>query len=296
VAVTGSAKGARIGFTAAGIGTTPTTIEIAGNAGTEQLSFAASAHDSAIAFAINQIKGSTGVSATVSGSALRLQSTAFGSTQFVSVKTISGTFATSASKTFGSNASVNINGATAEVDGLNASLRNNDLDVELRLDATWAQSLHATSFQITGGGAKFQLGSEVNSQGQATLGIGSVSTTKLGNEIDGFLSSLGSGGPNSLTSGNTVQGQKIINAAIRQVATLRGRLGAFQKDTINTNTNSLNVALENVTASESDIRDADFATETAAMTRAQVLVQANTSVLAQANSAPQNVLSLLRGG
>ena len=107
------------------------------------------------------------------------------------------------------------------------------------------------------------------------------------------MSSLASGGDNSLVTGNTIQGQKILSAAIRQVATLRGRLGAFQKNVLESNVNSLNVALENVTASESAIRDADFASETAALTRAQILVQANTSVLAQANSSPQNVLSLL---
>ena len=78
-----------------------------------------------------------------------------------------------------------------------------------------------------------------------------------------------------------------------QVAVLRGRLGAFEKNTLETNINSLSVALENVTASESSIRDADFAAETAALTRAQILVQANTSVLSQANSSPQNVLALL---
>ena len=74
---------------------------------------------------------------------------------------------------------------------------------------------------------------------------------------------------------------------------MRGRLGAFQKNVLQTNINSLSVALENVTASESAIRDADFAAETSALTRAQILVQANTSVLAQANATPQNVLSLL---
>ena len=77
------------------------------------------------------------------------------------------------------------------------------------------------------------------------------------------------------------------------MADLRGRLGAFQKDILETNVNSLSVALENVTASESAIRDADFASETAALTRAQILVQANTSVLSQANSSPQSVLTLL---
>ena len=74
---------------------------------------------------------------------------------------------------------------------------------------------------------------------------------------------------------------------------LRGRLGAFEKNTLQTNINSLGVALENVTSSESSIRDADFAKETAELTRAQILTQAGTSVLATANSTPQSVLSLL---
>ena len=53
---------------------------------------------------------------------------------------------------------------------------------------------------------------------------------------------------------------------------LRGRLGAFEKNTVQTNIDSLQVALENVTSSESDIRDTDFAAETSNLTRAQVLV------------------------
>jgi flagellin len=111
----------------------------------------------------------------------------------------------------------------------------------------------------------------------------------------GSLSSLSSGGDNSLVSGNAIQAQKVLTESIRQVATLRGRLGALQKNVLETNVSSLQIALENVTASESAIRDADFAEETAKLTRAQILVQANTSVLAQANSTPQNVLALLGG-
>jgi flagellin len=150
-----------------------------------------------------------------------------------------------------------------------------------------------TSFNITGGGAKFQLGNRVERQGQVNLGIGAVATTKLGDDIVGFLSSLASDGNNSLVGGNTIQAQKILDASIKQVAELRGRIGAFQKNVIDTNVNSLSVALENVTSAQSQIRDADFAEETSAMTRAQILVQANTSVLSQANSTPQNVLSLI---
>jgi flagellin len=303
VQVTASAQVGNVTYAASQIGAAPATIEIAGNGGTEQLSLAAGTKTSAIAVAINQLKESTGVSATViANNELKLQSTKFGSTQYVSVRTISGTFTNG--KDFGVDASVNINGSAAEVDGLVASVRSGDTDVQLELTSKFAQTTAAASasgpggtsnFQITGGGARFQIGSEVSRQGQVHIGVGSVTTTKLGDNVVGYMSSVGSGGANSLTGGNTLQAQKILTAAIRQVATLRGRLGAFQKNILETNTNSLSVALENVTASESAIRDADFAKETAALTRAQILVQANTSVLAQANSSPQNVLSLLGG-
>jgi len=296
VQVLASAKVGTLTFASSGIGTAPTTIEVAGNIGTEQLSFAASAHNSAIAVAINQLKDSTGVSASVQGNGqLKLYSTTFGSKDFVSVKTLSGTFLNQ--QVYGADAKVNINGNQASVDGTVASVRSGSLDVTLDLTSAFAQTTAGaaanTNFYITGGGAKFQIGSEVSRPGQVQMGIQAIAASSLGDGNVGFLSTIGSGGTNSLTSGNTIQAQKILDVAIRQVATLRGRIGAFQKDVLSTNVNSLNVALENVTASESAIRDADFATETAAMTRAQILVQANTSVLAQANAAPQAVLTLL---
>lgn len=293
VQVTGSAQLAEVDFTGATVGTSAVTIEVSGKDGTEQLSFAAATATSAVAYAVNALKESTGVSAIVSGGTLRFVSTSYGATSFVSVKTLDGTFTNG--NDFGQDASVSINGSAASVDGLTASVRTGDLDVEVTLDAAFgtAVSTTGTSFTITGGGAKFQLGSQVNRPGQINVGVGSVNTTKLGNDIVGYLGSIGSGGDNSLVGGNTIQAQKILNTAIKQVANLRGRLGALQKNVLETNINSLSVARENVTASESAIRDADFAAETAALTRSQILVQAGTSVLAQANSAPQQVLSLL---
>ena len=294
VEVTGSAQLGEVDFTGANVGASAVTIEVGGVAGNEQLSFAANTATSAVAFAVNQLKESTGVIAIVSGGSLRFTSTAYGSDQFVSVKTINGSFTNG--KDYGADAQVNINGSKADVKGLVASVRTGDLDVSLTLDKTFGTTVDpaGTSFQIVGGGAKFQIGSQVERQGQMNIGITSMSTNTLGDEIVGKLSSIGSGGDNSLVSGNTIQAQKILDTAIRQVATLRGRLGALQKDVLDTNVNSLQIALENVTSSESAIRDADFASETAALTRAQILVQANTSVLAQANAAPQNVLALLR--
>lgn len=84
-----------------------------------------------------------------------------------------------------------------------------------------------------------------------------------------------------------------VDAALTNVSSLRSTLGAIQNRFESTITN-LTTAAENLTASRSRIQDADFAAETAALTRAQILQQAGTAILAQANAVPQNVLSLLR--
>jgi flagellin len=84
-----------------------------------------------------------------------------------------------------------------------------------------------------------------------------------------------------------------IDSAIVTVAGRRGDLGAFQSR-LGTTISNLRVAAENLTAADSRIRDADFAAETAIFTRNQILVQAATAILAQANMLPQNALTLLR--
>ncbi|MEP9362243.1 flagellin [Nocardioides sp. CN2-186] len=85
-----------------------------------------------------------------------------------------------------------------------------------------------------------------------------------------------------------------IDAAIKTVSTTRANLGALQNRFEHT-VNNLNVAVENLSASESRIRDTDMASEMMNFTRSQILSQAGTAMLAQANQAPQGVLSLLRG-
>ena len=109
----------------------------------------------------------------------------------------------------------------------------------------------------------------------------------------GQLYQLRSGGVASLST-DTATAAKIVDEAIVAVTTLRGRLGAFQKTTLETNIAALSDTLEALTDAESSIRDADFAAESANLTRAQILVQSGTSVLAMANQNPQNVLALLR--
>jgi flagellin len=294
VQVVASAQTAKVGYSGGTITGATATIEVAGNAGAEQLSFASGTTVSNVVAAVLAVRQATGVSATVSGSDIRFESTEFGLDQFVSVKSIAGTFNLAVNKASGANAAVTVNGAQAEAEGKHISFRNSNLDVDFDLDASFNKP-GTTTFGITGGGATFALGSKVTETDKASIGVFSVSTGSLGDLTSGFLSSLGSGGANALTSTNLVTAQKVLDKAIKQVSQLRGRLGAFQKFQIGSTINSLGVAFENASAAESAIRDTDFSEETSNLTRAQILSQAATTVLAQANSAPQSALTLLRG-
>ncbi len=94
------------------------------------------------------------------------------------------------------------------------------------------------------------------------------------------------------TSSGAQDAQSIIDAAINEVSTARGKLGSFQKNSLESNLRNLRIAAQNLTASESQIRDTDMAMEMSEFTKNQILVQAGTAMLAQANQIPQVVLSL----
>jgi flagellin len=184
--------------------------------------------------------------------------------QYVSVQNISGTFAVTggtSGKAFGKDAAVNVNGSAAQVSGLAVSYENSNIDLNLNITSALNAGKSKT-FGITGGGATFNIGSTASQGNKASIGIGSVATGSLGDATNGYLSSLASGGANSLTSGNLTTAQTILNEAVTQVATLNGRLGAFQTYTIGSTIDSLNVAYENASSAESAIADTDFASET----------------------------------
>lgn len=228
---------------------------------------------------------------------LTFEASEYGSSSFVSVKALSGTFQTTDSegnvstRVSGSDVRVRVNGIEAVGDGLNATVNTSSLDLSLDL-ASSVSSGSQLSFSITSGGAQFQLGPDVVSNQQARIGIQSVNTAKLGSSR-GRLHELRSGGVKSLAN-DVIGAAAVVEDVITEITTLRGRLGAFQRTTLETNINALSDTVENLTAAESDIRDADFAAESARLTRAQILVQSGTSVLSIANQNPQAVLSLLR--
>ena len=270
------------------------SLAITGNLGSVNLSFGSNTSVASVAQAINADTAQTGVSASTSGGALIVNSTTLGSSQYVTVKTLSGQYAFSGATDKGSDAVVTVNGAAASANGNQVEYRTGQLDVSFSLSAAFNANGATTTFGITGGGATFALGEKVTDADKASIGISSVSTGSLGDNINGFLSTLGSGGANSLTSTNLVTAQKILDAATNQVSSLRGRIGAFQKFTIGSTVNALGVAYENASAAESAITDTDFAAETSNLTRAQILASSAQTVLKTANSAPSSVLSLLQ--
>jgi len=297
VQVTNSAETAGVSFTgSATVGNV--TVQVQGLLGAETFSFASGTSIASVATTINSFSTLTGISANVNtaGSALNINSQAFGSNAFVSVKPVTGTFIVAPgneSRDTGVDASVLINGQSASVEGLRAQVRSSGLDVQFDLTQALGTSTTTTSFAITGGGATFQVGPEVVATGQLSVGIPSVATSNLGTAGLGFLNTLGSGRTNSVVGRNFTKAEQIVKEAIQQTAIIRGRLGGVQRNQLETNINSQRVSLENVSAAESAIRDADIADEVSKLTRAQILVQSTTNILGLANQLPQSVLSLL---
>ncbi|MEM9066758.1 MAG: flagellin [Planctomycetota bacterium] len=197
-----------------------------------------------------------------------------------------------------------INGTLGRGDGLEVSLNTNGLAMDLLLDEAFGTDpmIAASNFTVTGGGSLFQIGPDINPQQQENIGIPSVAAERLGGTlINGtleFLVSLKSGGGNSLAEaidrGNDfTASQDILDTAIDEVSVLRGRLGAFERNVLDPSVRSMQTAFENLSSSVSRIRDADFAAETSALTRAQILTSSSTSVLGLANQQSQTVLQLL---
>ncbi|BEL11179.1 flagellin [Actinoplanes sichuanensis] len=144
----------------------------------------------------------------------------------------------------------------------------------------------ATDATSTTPGA-FQIGA--NAGETLSVGLGKVDSKTLGlSNLDLTKTAASNGGKTG-----AAEAIEALDVAIQSVSDTRAKLGAHQNRFEHT-INNLNVAVENLSASESRIRDTDMAQEMVSFTRNQILTQAGTSMLSQANQASQNVLSLLR--
>ncbi len=145
----------------------------------------------------------------------------------------------------------------------------------------------AASVANTAGGV-FQVGANVTAANQIQVAIDDVRITGGSNTTYTALAAIDV----TNTSTNSTSAT-LVDAAISSVSALRGQLGADQNRFQSTIAN-LQVTTENLSASESRIRDTDMASEMVNFTKDQILLQAGTAMLAQANSAPQSILKLLQ--
>ena len=268
--------------------------QLSGSRGSDTFRFEAETSSTQMASAVNLVSESTGVRAFVSPAGLNFESLDDGSDSLINLEIIqegaNGTFSQSltAFRDRGEDIKATVNGVQATGDRNTISINTNTLDLSLTVERGRSDNF---SFRITDGGVLFQLGPDVTSNQQARLGIGSVDAGQLGGAT-GRLYQIGSGQSHALAN-DVVGAAQIVDEVINKISSVRGRLGAFVATTLETNRVNLIDTSTNLREAESSIRDADFAKESATLTRSQVLVQSGTNVLSLANQNPQSVLDLL---
>ena len=139
---------------------------------------------------------------------------------------------------------------------------------------------------------EFQVG--VDKQSNSAFSFANVRTSRMGNGIKNKSGFLSLADINVKTSQGANDAAKIVGQAIDQISVYRGELGSFQKNTLESNLNSLKVAEENITQAESTLRDSDMAAEMSNLTKDQIMLEASTAMIAQANQVPKTVLGLIQ--
>lgn len=170
---------------------------------------------------------------------------------------------------------------TAEPTGFDTKKLNfSQLGIQIEINASLVDITATNTFVVSAGSADLQIGANANQT--LSVSIGDMQVAALG---------LTGGAIGSAANAQTAIG--LLDTAIDSVSTQRASLGALQNRLEHTVAN-LSVASENLSAAESRIRDADMALEMSSFTRSQILLQAGTAMLAQANAKTQGVLQLLR--
>jgi len=166
------------------------------------------------------------------------------------------------------------------------SLNQEFSQLKAEIDRTFdATKFNGTSVLNTAATLNFQIGA-------SNVAADKLAITTSDLSAGTGMTAVASGDITSLANAQSAMNN--IDTALTEINSARATFGAMQ-NRFESVISNLQVSVENTEASRSRIMDADFAAETAALTRAQILQQAGTAMLAQANAAPQSVLSLLRG-
>lgn len=250
---------------------------------------------------LNNVSAQTGVHFTFDGTNVVLTSSGWGSNARISFTDTAGLFIAAGNQTDAGTdavATVTVTTANGVVSATFTGGRNGDSG--LKLTDIYGNSLLLTEAgnvtgpaaavgRIEAGSAQFQVGA--NAGQTVSLSLANMLVSQLGT---GVIAGESLATINVTTATGAENAIRIIDDAIAQVTKIRGEIGSFQRNVLESNVRSLGVARENLTATESSIRDADMAAEITNFTRLQILQQSGLAVLAQANAAPQAVLSLLR--
>lgn len=230
---------------------------------------------------------STANTTVVNSATSTVQFTRTGLTSLTSTNAATGTYTISDA----GNGSIKIYGPTMnETESFvsqGATISYGDLNISFKLDSDFDQTsgeLDGMTFTVTntgsGTGQVFQIGAKNDSNNQIEISIDGVTKTDL--SIDGIDLSTSTGAQAALT---------VIDSAVSTLASSRGDIGAYM-NRLGYAAANLATTIENMQAAESVIRDVDMADEMTTFTKSQILLQAGTAMLAQANMAPQMVLSL----
>jgi len=251
---------------------------------------------------INLVSGQTGVTASQNAGTITLTSVAYGSGAKIDISysgsvTQANFFGGAPTVTAGVDVVASFTGGSVNASNITGNGRtwtgpaNSDLaGAVFYLNGAATSTLQVT---VTQGSLQFQVGSEVGQT--AAVNVTGTAANKLGVGATGLETSAQTVADIDVTTtAGARDAVRLIDQAIAQVSTVRGDLGAVQKNVFESAINSLSIAVENIMASESSIRDTDIAAEISEFTKAQILMNSSIAMLAQANQAPQALLQLLR--
>ena len=302
--VTGSAT---VNGVTAAVAATGFTVSTAGGGTTSAITYAANAGADAIASAITTAGANIGVSATASNSTTLASLTAAGTVSFTLNGSSVSAVVNDQNDLSGLVSAIN---GVATTTGITANFTSTTSKGSITLTTTDGRNIGLGAFanstvgndSITFGGSVLTEAGTIAAIKTGTVDItsskGALSTANASAQVfaaagtnNGTFASLAA--VDISTAAGATSALSVLDAALAQVNSSRADLGSYQNRFSSTVSN-LQSNGENLSAARSRIQDADFAAETASLSRAQVLQQAGNAMIAQANQLPQQVLALLR--
>lgn len=303
----GSTAGTKLSAATAAHVTTTSTISIAGALGSTDIAIGTSSSAKAAATLINAKSADTGVVASAKNE-FDITAVTASTAYSLSVKSNN---STAVAISFTAGATIDSDGLAGAINAINDATSKTGVTAKLNVAGTGITLNNASgediTITVTSGTGGLTIGGTATATGATAIGTGELvfdsdkSFSVTSNTAAGFLLATTTTSSqlqkvSQVDVGNVDAANRtiaLVDGALQAVNGQRARFGALQSRFESTIAN-LRVTSENLSASRSRIRDTDFAAETANLTRTQILQQAGTAMLAQANALPQQVLSLLK--